>query len=146
MTNNEPNEYPKQAKHLEINDRYITATPKRHGCVTAWLIFMLIANSLTCLFYFFEDQLMEKTLKISSITVGFIVLIGILNVVFSVMLLSWKKAGFYGYAITTIILFVLNICIKLPIVPTVLGLLGIGFLYGILQIKENEISAWNKLK
>jgi hypothetical protein len=146
MTSNDPNDYPEEIKHLGVNDRQIPVTPERHGCVTTWLIFVLIANSLTCLFYIFEDQLMEKTLKISSITVGFIVIIGILNVVFSIMLLLWKKTGFYGYCITTIVLFVMNICIKLPIVPTVLGLFGIVILYGILQIKGKEVSAWNNLK
>ena len=146
MTDNDSNNFPEKVKNFGTNDRPIPITPERHGCVTAWLVLMLIGSSSTCLLYFFEDYRMEKLLKISSIAVGFIIIIGIFNVVFSIMLLSWKKAGFYGFTVTTIILFITNICIKLSLIPTVLSLFGIGLLYGILQIKKGGRSAWYYLK
>ncbi|WP_426671479.1 hypothetical protein ACPPVU_09595 [Mucilaginibacter sp. McL0603] len=127
-------------------DRPVPIIPERHGCVTAWLIVMLIINSICTLIYFFASNLMEKRLKVSFVTIAAIVIIGVLNSVFSVMLLYWKKAGFYGFFATTIISFIINFCIKLPLIPTILGLCGIAILYGILHIKKGGRSTWYYLK
>jgi cytochrome c oxidase subunit IV len=131
---------------LETNDQPQEIIPERHGCVTAWLILMLVLNSVCSLLYLIESNLMERKLRVSFITIVMIVIIGTLNAIFSIMLLYWKKAGFYGFLATTIVAFVINYCIKLPLITTLLGLCGIGILFGILQIKKGGRPAWYYLK
>jgi hypothetical protein len=59
-------------------------------------------------------------------------------------LFKWKKAGFYGFIGTSAVVFIVNLSIGLGIVPSLLGLGGVGMLYGILQI-GNEQSGWRQL-
>lgn len=119
------------------------STPKRHGCVTAWLVFMLILNSLTALVYAFRSM---SFTNISSTVLLSLIITGILNTVFAIMLLKWKKSAFYGFGITAVFIFILNINIGISVTKSLMGLLGFAILYCILQIKENGVSAWNYLK
>ncbi|MDB5145175.1 MAG: hypothetical protein JWQ66_3888 [Mucilaginibacter sp.] len=147
MTTNDQDSSSKENERPFINgDRPFLRPPERHGCVTTWLVLMLIVNSLGALAYLFFEKLMEQKLKVSSITIDIIIITAILNAFFSFKLLSWKKIGFYGFFITTIIQFVINFCIKLPLITCILGLCGIVILYGILQIKKGGRSAWHYLK
>ena len=78
-----------------------------------------------------------------------IILLGIIciaNVIFSVMLFQWKKLGFWGFIITSIGAFIINLSIGLGIVQSLFGLVGIAILYGVLQIKKDNIPAWDNLE
>ena len=125
---------------------------KRHGCVSAWLIFMIIANAFTALLYlFFFDNFMEMLPEesldqmpdINPIILG---VLGVLNLIFAVLLLKWKKIGFWGFVATSIITLGINLNAGLGIGSSLLGLIGILLLYGILQIKQDDVSAWNHLE
>jgi hypothetical protein len=70
-------------------------------------------------------------------------LIAIANVVFSLALFKWKLWGFYGFIVSSLASFIINLLIGTEAVQSVIGLIGIAFLYGVLQIKKNNISAWN---
>jgi hypothetical protein len=69
-----------------------------------------------------------------------------MNVVFSVMLFLWKKWGFWGFIITSIGAFAINLSIGLGVGQSIAGLVGIAVLYGVLQIKKDNISAWANLE
>jgi hypothetical protein len=146
IDNDQDNTSEETEKPFINGDRSYTPPPERQGCVTAWLVLMLILNSLGAIAYLFLSKLMEQKLKTSSTTIVMIIIIALLNVFFAIQLLSWKKAGFYGFFITTIIEFIINFCIKLPLITCAIGLSGIVILYGILQIKKGGRSAWFYLK
>lgn len=121
---------------------------QRHGCVTAWLVFAIIANSISALIYIFSSNLITDNLPVK-VSTPMIVLMGIMsvaNTVFAIMLLKWKKIGFYGAAITSIFALIINLSIGLGIGQSFLGLLGIVVLYAILQIKKDNVSAWDNLE
>ena len=120
--------------------------PQRHGCVTAWLVFILIANSIVSLMYLSTANKLMQTLKVSGTAMFILVLVGMLNVVCAIMLLKWKKIGFYGFAISSIAAFAVNIGIGLSPVSAILGLVGFGILYAILQITKDGVSAWDYLQ
>ena len=127
----------------------MTSNPKqRHGCVTAWLIFMIIANSLTAVLYLFAGNTIVQNMSgnISNTMLIVLAILGIANVVFSVMLLNWKKIGFWGFVITSIVVLIINLSIGLGIAQSVLGLLGIVILYAVLQIKRDDVKAWTNLE
>ncbi len=121
---------------------------QRHGCVTAWLILLIVTNSLTAALYFFGRDLVVKSLHKPDAS-GWLVAMGvcaIANVAFAVLLFKWKKAGFYGYLGTSIIALLINIQLGLGIGQSLIGLLGIVILFAILQIKEGDVKAWDNLE
>ena len=117
---------------------------KRHGCLTAWLTIMIILNSITSLVYLVSAVGASSTLRIPTFALLLLSLIGITNVACAIALFKWKKAGFYGFIGTTAVVFIVNLSIGLGIVTSLLGLGGVGMLYGILQI-GNEQSGWRQL-
>ena len=121
---------------------------ERHGCVSSWLILMMVANSLTGLIYLITPESIAKLLPGEIPNYIFIILglIGIANVVFAWALFKWKLWGFYGFIATSLASFIINILIGIEATQSILGLLGIAFLFGVLQIKKNNISAWNYME
>jgi len=123
---------------------------QRHGCVTAWLIFIIIASSIAALAYvaiIVNGDLMEaQGVSFPNELLLPLILIALLNVIFAIMLMRWKKWAFWGFAVTALITLVINIAIGISISNSVLGLLGVVLLYGILQIKQDGISTWEHLE
>lgn len=127
----------------------LTRNPKqRHGCVTAWLVFMIIANSLTAVLYLFAGEMIAQNLPggMSNSMLIILAILGVGNVIFSILLLKWMKIGFWGFLATSIAAVVVNLSIGLGIVQSLLGLLGIAVLYGVLQIKQDNVSGWTNLE
>lgn len=120
---------------------------QRHGCVTAWLIFMILVNSATAISYLFARDMVAQSLPWET-SRTMIILLGILglgNVIFAILLFKWLKLGFWGSLITSIGALIINLNIGLGIAQSLFGLIGIVILYGILQIKKEDISAWDNL-
>jgi hypothetical protein len=120
---------------------------QRHGCVTAWLALMILINSLTSLLYlFFGDKVMEMAPQVSQSLLMLLAFLTLSNVFFAVMLLRWKKLGFWGFAITSAAAFILNLMIGMGILQSVFGMTGLLILYAILQIKKDDTSTWENLE
>jgi hypothetical protein len=126
----------------------ITTEPKqRHGCVTAWLILMIVMNSLSAILYLFAGDMMSRTIPgITTSTLIILAVLGIANVIFSALLFQWNKWGFWGFIITSIAALVINLSIGIGIGRSLFGLVGIAILYAILQIKQNDVTAWENLE
>jgi hypothetical protein len=86
----------------------------------------------------------SSTLSLPTFALLLLSLVGIANVACAIALFKWRKAGFYGFIGTSAVVFIVNLSIGLGIVPSLLGLGGVGMLYGILQI-GNEQSGWRQL-
>jgi len=119
---------------------------QRHGCLTAWLILMIVANSLSALMYLFARNLiMDAVPGAPGWTFPVYAALGTVNVVCAVALARWKKWGFYGFVLTTIAGLVMNILIQVEVRQIIFGLLGIVILFGVLHIgKENK--GWPQLE
>jgi len=133
---------------METTNENPKVSKQRHGCVTAWLILMIVANSLTAGLYLFAKEMVTKSLP-GDVSTPLIILLGILaigNVIFSVMLFQWKKLGFWGFVVTGVGAIIINISIGLGIGQSLFGLAGVAILYGVLQIKQGNITAWENLE
>ena len=121
---------------------------QRHGCVTAWLIYMIIANALSGLIYIIAGDKVKEAMQVdlTGINIVSMALLSFANVVFAVMLLKWQKMGFWGFVITSIAGVFVNLSIGLGVSQSILGLIGIGILYAILQIPKEKVSAWSELE
>lgn len=130
-----------------VVDNMPTATTKqRHGCLTAWLIFMIVSNSIFSLVYLFGSAYIRKSYpNAPEWAMGVLTLSCIFNLVCSIALYKWKKWGFWGFVVTTAIGLWMNSMFGMTIVQKILGLSGVFLLYGVLRIgKENK--GWPQLE
>ncbi|MGI9542679.1 MAG: hypothetical protein ACR2MX_05425 [Cyclobacteriaceae bacterium] len=121
----------------------------RHGCVTAWLIFMIVVNSIVAVMYLFNGSAMMAALPDVNISPSIIMVlgfVGILNVIFAIMLWKWKKLGFWGFIASSLVSFGINMNIGLGIAQSLFGLIGVGLLFAVLQIKQDQVSAWDNME
>ena len=122
------------------------ATKQRHGCLTAWLIFMIVTNALASLTYLFGGSLITQTTpSIPGWAIWGFAFFSILNVAFAIALFTWKKWGFWGFCVSGVFAFFLNIFSGINILSAVFGFVGIAILYGVLQIGEQN-KGWPQLE
>ena len=132
---------------MESLNENVNTSKQRHGCVTAWLVVMIIIHSLAAIIYLFASEFIMNNLPNVSKTM--IVLLGVFsvaNVIFAVMLFQWKKIGFWGFIGTSIVALIINLSVNISIGQVLGGLVGIAILYGILQIKKNNVTTWDNLE
>ncbi len=119
---------------------------QRHGCLTAWLVLMIVANSLTALMYLLKGDAIRQQIPNAPGWLFFVLgLLCVVNLICAVALFQWKKWGFFGFVGTSAIAFVLNLAAGLSVIQALLGLVGLAILYGVLQIGK-EKKAWPKLE
>ena len=122
---------------------------QRHGLVTAWLILILISCSLSSLQYLFAGDYVQKNWPgpgvISNTTIILLAIGSIVGGISALLLLNWKKIGFWGYSTMCIAGMFINISAGLSPVLAISGLVSVALLYGILKIKKNNVSAWDNL-
>ncbi|MCJ7727835.1 MAG: hypothetical protein MUO96_04230 [Actinobacteria bacterium] len=147
----------------------------RHGCLMAWLVLIIIVNSLTTLSYLiytfgrgmitqvlqsqtFQSQMpqsqmlqIQMLLDIPVWVFSLLIALSIFNVVCAIALLLWKKWGFWGYCATSVTALVINLLFVSrgigPVLVSVLtGLLGVLVLFGVLHIGDKENKGWPQLK
>jgi len=135
------NENDEQVEHIKNYPSNPLILPQRHGCVTVWLTLLLIFNSFFMLCEFM-NFIRNEFLWINL----FIVFFYIANIIFALMLLRWKKFGFWGFCGTSLISFICNFYIGFGFKQSFYGLIGIMLLYFILQIKKNNVTAWKTLE
>lgn len=121
------------------------AQKQRHGCLTAFLIVMIVLNSITALAYLVGSQAIQQALP--GIPAWALIVLGVVavfNLVCAIALFNWKKWGFWGFIISSIVTLVINLNIGLGVAQSLSGLIGVAVLYGVLQIgKENK--GWPQL-
>jgi hypothetical protein len=132
---------------MEPNSKELNVTKQRHGCVTAWLILMIVLNSLTAIVYFFASDLITQNLpgEVSTSMIILLGVVGVANVVFSILLFQWEKLGFWGFIGTSLAALIINLSIGLSVIQSIFGLTGLAILYGVLQIKKDDKTAWENL-
>ena len=121
-----------------------TITVTRHGFITFWLWLLLVSNAIMSIV-----SLLPKTMFGSNCTDVFVIssvisgVFGIINVVGTIMLLSWKRVGFYIIALSAAIG---NITVMIMTGTFPIGLIGIVILWFILKIKSDGISYWEAMR
>jgi len=119
---------------------------KRHGCLTAWLILMIVANALTAILIPLSAAAVQQTNPNFPVWVLWVTAsLAVLNILFAAALLAWKKWGFYGFAVNSGIAFGLNLYAGLPLQQAFVGLGGILLLFLVLQIGGDR-KGWTQLE
>jgi hypothetical protein len=141
---NNKNKSKNAQENIKTNDTTTnenSGNKQRNGCVTAWLIIMIIANSWSAILYLFAGDMVAKNIPngISNPMLILLAILGLVNVVSSILLFKWEKIGFWGFVITSIGVLIVNLSIGLGIGQSLFGLVGIAVLYGVLQIKKDNV-------
>jgi len=119
---------------------------QRHGCLTAWLVLVIVVNSLTALLYVFFSRAIAANLPSSQgWAIPVLAILAAANVAFAIALYRWQKWGFYGFLATSAVGFVINLVLGLNILQALFGLVGVAILYGVLHIGY-ENKAWPQLE
>lgn len=117
---------------------------QRHGCLTAWLIYLIVAYSaMSIVFFFHTDKIPKDTSENMLLLIGSV---GILNVLFCILLFNWVKLGFWGILATNLILLTVQIVNDHEISHSIFGMLCLIALFGLLQLKKSNVSGWNNLE
>ena len=118
---------------------------RRHGCLTAYLIFMIALNALVGLFYAGSALLKLPAIARLPEWAYLVLCLGAAaNVGFAVALLRNKRWGFLGFtAISVCILFV-NLRLGVSLGQAVVGLFGVAVVFGLLQL--GKPSGWDMLE
>jgi hypothetical protein len=97
----------------------------RGGCLTAFLILMMIANSVAVMVYLFLGDLIRR--QPPHPPAAAIPLLGVAcaaNVVFAIATWRWKKWGVYGFVGMSVVAFIGNVLMGTALLNTLFGLLG----------------------
>ena len=114
---------------------------QRHGCLTAYLIYLIIWNIWLLIDYvrdFFSTGVELLVILYFSVF--------LLSLYSLIALLKWKKWGYWGYVASVITISILGQSTgELPWFYLFIPLIGIIILYGVLHIgKENK--GWAQLE
>lgn len=117
----------------------------RHGCLTAFLILMIVANSLTAVMYLLRGDAIHKLFpNMPGFALPLLIVLALVNIVCAIALFKWKKWGFWGFGATSVIALIMNLALGLGLGRAFGGIIGLAILYGVLQIgKENK--GWPQL-
>lgn len=138
----------------------MTEQKQRHGCLTAFLIFMIVANSLGVLRDLFMNSGVMSNIQQLTWTSTLGIVCGVFNVICAIALFRWKKWGFWGLMASSIFGMFLTVSTGLRsveslgvgiavslgalILVSLLPIAGIAILYYVLHIgKENK--GWPQL-
>jgi hypothetical protein len=118
---------------------------QRHGCLTAYLVFMIVANSASTLVYLVGSEAVRRnTPNMPAWAFPVLIVLGIFNLVCAIALFRWKKWGFWGFVASAVIAFAVNLSIGIAPGFALVGLLGVAILYGVLHIGKEE-KGWPQL-
>ena len=118
---------------------------RRHGCLAAWLVLMIVANSASALMYLLRGDAIRQSFPSAPGWLFPLLIVCLLfNIVCAIALFQWKKWAFWGFCGSVCVTFVVNISIGIGIGLALNGVIGAVLLFGVLQIgKENK--GWSQL-
>jgi hypothetical protein len=124
-----------------------TAAPipkQRHGCLTAFLIAMILGNSYISISYIVNLFSSGNSGNPLAWALLVFIIIGLCSILCAILLLRWRKIGFWTYCVLGALSIILNLSLGAGVV-SFLPLISIAILFGVLQIgKVNK--GWSQLE
>ena len=119
---------------------------QRHGCVTFWLWLVLLVNLGSVLMQVIN--LLDPSESVYPVwTVVLLVLLASCNVVASLLLMRWRKLGFYLFVASALAELVVGLLLlDLHPVESVTSLASIAIWWAVLQIRYDGRSAWSQME
>jgi len=119
---------------------------KRHGCLTAYLVLILLVFVSVIVYYTADANILKTTLRLPGWTIPAELVLSTLEIICVIALLMWKKWGFWGYCGLAAAVLIVNIISGANIYLSVTGLTGIAITYGMLNIGDKSDKGWPQLE
>jgi hypothetical protein len=110
----------------------------RHGCLTTWLILLVVVNMIMAI-YVISSHEVEIIAKVLSAVNAFVVILSV------VLLWDWKKVGFWIFTGLTIVSFIVGLATG-EFLEAFRGIIPLAILWGVLQQKKGDKSAWENMR
>jgi len=123
----------------------IGKTKKRHGCLMAYLIFLIVIVAGVVVYYIANASSLKSTFNLPRWTLPMLIILALLEIVCAIALLKWKKWGFWGFCALAVASLIVNIFSGLGFITSLTGLIGIAIMYGVLNIGNKENKGWPQL-
>jgi hypothetical protein len=135
------NESPEAEEKVPVTTPPSEPARVRGGCLTVFLIAIMVVNPIVAILYFTMGEAIRKGLPDApSWAIPVLGVFCLLNLVFAIALWMWKKWGFYGFVASTVAALVINIISGLPLHQVVVGPIGVVILYALLR------KVWDQLE
>lgn len=129
----------------EANPHSSVSQAGRHGCLTAYLILMMVANAATSVIYLVsKESIQEASPLLPDWAFPVLIVFGLFNFACAIAIFRWKKWGFWGFLGSSLSILVVNFSIGVSPGQALSGLVGVAILYGVLQI-GGEKKGWSQL-
>lgn len=103
---------------------------KRGFWLTAFLILAFIANPTTAWTYFSNTEaIIQVYPQLTPEIIYFLGFMAIINFILAVGIWTWKKWGVYGFYVSVLIAFAINLSIGMGIAASLVGLVGAVLIY-----------------
>jgi hypothetical protein len=125
---NEPTPDPRSfAAERHVGAKY------RGGCLTAFLVLMMIANPLVGLMYLVTGDTIERTLHAPDWAIPLLTVLSLVNFACAIGIWKWKKWGVFGAVAMAAIGLVVNFTIGIQPMQAILGLAGPAILIALVS-------------
>lgn len=121
-----------------------TRPKNRHGCLTVWLVLIIIFNIITIIIAVPKGSPVAPDILLGWQTL-IVIIFNLFNIVCAIALFMWKKWGFWGFCASSVITFIVNIALGELIIVSLIGMtIELFILYLVLNIgKDNK--GWPQL-
>jgi hypothetical protein len=117
----------------------MTTQRERGGCLTVWLVLVLIANPLTAIYYLVSGQeLLRQLPGFPGWALPVLAVAAAANFVFAIGMWMWKKWGIYGFIASAAVALVINIIAGLVVPGIISAIISIGILLFLVRDKWDE--------
>ena len=131
-----------------INMEEILQSKKRHIIVTIFLFFTIVIDMYGVYSNFFGNEteiINDSNISSKAIMICFGIF-GIIDIFLIILILKWSKKAFWAICLTSLITFFINIFTGVGLTVSLIGFSGSLLLFGVLQIKSKQKSAWKNLE
>ena len=136
-----PNPYqpPREPPHDPVPDpRSFAAEPRtgprdRGGCLTAFLVLMMIANPLVGLMYLVTGDAIRRSLHAPDWAIPVLTIASLVNFACAIGIWKWKKWGVYGAVAMAGLGLVVNFTIGIQPMQAIIGLVGPAILIALVS-------------
>lgn len=98
---------------------------ERGGCLTSYLVFMIIANGLSAMAYILSPGAIQQATPRLSEPLTLVLGAGaFLNIGLAIAVWNWRRVGVFGFLAMGVLVFPLNLWLGIPIASALFGLIG----------------------
>ncbi|MBK8025235.1 MAG: hypothetical protein IPK19_28575 [Chloroflexi bacterium] len=120
----------------------VPSYPRERGTLlTAWLVLMFFSNAWAIYRYvaIIVDWLQHNDVNWDRHGLAFsaLIVLGVINVIAVFLLWRWRIAGLYVFIGVSLIVFVLNLILGIPLFTALVGLVGMAILFALVNPKRD---------